>query len=83
MELITTIMIYKFTNLNRQEIEAMLGIALQQTRVYQEAKEEALQQVVLNLLKEGMPLEAIARVTGLSMEQVQQLQTSTPQNPPA
>ncbi|WP_281063357.1 hypothetical protein [Leptolyngbya sp. Cla-17] len=67
--MLTTIMVYKFTNLSRQEIETMLGISLQQTRVYQEAKEEALQQVVINLLKEGMTVEAIARVTGLSVEQ--------------
>lgn len=40
IEMITTIMVYKFTNLSRQEVETMLGITLQQTRVYQEAKEE-------------------------------------------
>ncbi|MBM0744739.1 Rpn family recombination-promoting nuclease/putative transposase (plasmid) [Phormidium sp. CLA17] len=81
MEMLTTIMVYKFTNLSRQEIETMLGISLQQTRVYQEAKEEALQQVVINLLKEGMTVEAIARVTGLSVEQIEQLQKSVPHNP--
>ncbi|MDK3156551.1 Rpn family recombination-promoting nuclease/putative transposase [Kamptonema cortianum] len=40
LEMITTIMTYKFANLSRQEVEAMLGITLQQTRVYQEAKAE-------------------------------------------
>ncbi|MEX0271440.1 Rpn family recombination-promoting nuclease/putative transposase [Leptolyngbyaceae cyanobacterium UHCC 1019] len=86
MEMLTSIMVYKFTNLSRQEIETMLGISLQQTRVYQEAKEEgqqeALQQVVMNLLKEEMTVEAIARVTGLSFEQIEQLQAILPQNPP-
>lgn len=43
IELLTTIMVYKFTHLNRQEVEAMLGITLQQTRVYQEAKQEGEQ----------------------------------------
>lgn len=43
MEIITTIMVYKFTNLSRREIEAMLGLKLQETRVYQEAKAEGEQ----------------------------------------
>jgi predicted transposase/invertase (TIGR01784 family) len=44
MDMVTTIMMYKFINLSRQEVEAMLGITLQQTRVYQEAKEEGREQ---------------------------------------
>jgi predicted transposase/invertase (TIGR01784 family) len=40
IEIITTIMVYKFEQLSRREVEQMLGITLQQTRVYQEAKEE-------------------------------------------
>jgi predicted transposase YdaD len=40
IEMIATIMVYKFTNLSRQEVEAMLGIQLTDTRVYREAKEE-------------------------------------------
>ncbi len=43
IELLTTIMVYKFTHLSRQEVEAMLGITLQQTRIYQEAKQEGEQ----------------------------------------
>jgi predicted transposase YdaD len=34
------IIVYKFSNLSRDEVDAMLGIELQQTRVYQEAKAE-------------------------------------------
>ncbi|UBF26517.1 Rpn family recombination-promoting nuclease/putative transposase [Kovacikia minuta CCNUW1] len=44
IEMLITIMVYKFTKLTRQEIERMLGISLQQTRVYQEAKAEGEQQ---------------------------------------
>jgi predicted transposase YdaD len=40
IEMISTIMVYKFTNLSRQEVEAMLGLQLADTRVYREAKEE-------------------------------------------
>ena len=38
--MIATIMVYKFTSLSRQEVEQMLGINLQETRVYREAKAE-------------------------------------------
>ena len=56
IELIQTIMVYKFPQLNRQEIEEMLGLSeLKQTRVYQEALEEGRQEegvtLVLRLLK--------------------------------
>ncbi|WP_407882994.1 DUF2887 domain-containing protein, partial [Scytonema sp. NUACC26] len=40
IDVITTIAVYKFINLSRVEVEAMLGIDLEQTRVYQEAKAE-------------------------------------------
>ncbi|GEM_PF-841940 len=40
IDMIATIMVYKFTNLSRQEVEQMLGINLQETRVYREAKAE-------------------------------------------
>ncbi len=44
IELITTIMVYKFEQLSRAEVEVMLGITLQQTRVYREIKEEGRQE---------------------------------------
>jgi predicted transposase/invertase (TIGR01784 family) len=40
IEMITKIVVYKFNELSRDEVDAMLGIELQQTRVYQEAKAE-------------------------------------------
>jgi predicted transposase/invertase (TIGR01784 family) len=46
MEMISTILIYKFTSLSRDEVNAMLGYTmdeLKQTRVYQEAKAEGEQ----------------------------------------
>jgi Protein of unknown function (DUF2887) len=42
IEMISTIMVYRFTNLTRTEVEAMIGITLQQTRVYQDAKAEGV-----------------------------------------
>jgi predicted transposase/invertase (TIGR01784 family) len=73
-------MVYKFTNLSRQEIDAMLGITLQETRVYREAREEGKDEerdkIALNLLRKNIPLETIAEATGLTIEQLQQLQSS-------
>jgi len=40
MEMITTIIVYKFEQLSRREVEEMLGITLKHTKVYQEIKEE-------------------------------------------
>jgi predicted transposase YdaD len=42
MEMISTIMVYRFTNLTRTEVEAMIGITLQETRVYRDAKAEGV-----------------------------------------
>jgi predicted transposase/invertase (TIGR01784 family) len=74
IDLIGTIMVYKFTNLSRQEIDAMLGIKLEETRVYREAREEEREKIALNLLRKNIPLETIAEATGLTIEQLQQLQ---------
>ncbi|TAD95580.1 MAG: DUF4351 domain-containing protein [Oscillatoriales cyanobacterium] len=43
IDLLATIMSYKFTSLSRAEVESMLGITLQETRFYQEAKAEGRQ----------------------------------------
>jgi predicted transposase YdaD len=40
IEMVSTIIVYKFTQLTRAEIDAMLGVTLQETRVYQDAKAE-------------------------------------------
>jgi predicted transposase/invertase (TIGR01784 family) len=50
MEMIKTIMIYKFTNLSRKEVETMLGVSVQETRVYQEGREEGKEELILLLL---------------------------------
>lgn len=40
IDTIATILLYKFTDLTRREVEAMLGMRLEESRVYREAKEE-------------------------------------------
>lgn len=79
IDLIETIVLYKFTRMSREEIEAMLGLnELKQTKVYQEALEEGeikgrLQgklEAVVPLLERGFAVEAIAEILGLEIEQV-------------
>jgi predicted transposase YdaD len=57
----------------------MLGTKLEETRVYREAQEEKAQAIALNMLRESVPLDQISRFTGLSVEQLQQLQSQIPQ----
>ncbi|MBD2501034.1 Rpn family recombination-promoting nuclease/putative transposase [Anabaena azotica] len=53
IEIITTIAVYKFSSLSREEVEAMLGITLEQTRVYQEAKAEGREEGLEQGLEQG------------------------------
>lgn len=50
IEMLTKIMVYKFDNLSKAEVEAMMGIRLQETRVYREAKAEGRQEEASNLI---------------------------------
>jgi predicted transposase/invertase (TIGR01784 family) len=85
IELIETIVVYKFPQLNRQEIAAMFGLSeLKQTRVYQEALEEGKQEgkkqegvaLILRLLNRRVgeiSPEIQARIEELSLEQLEAL----------
>ncbi|MEG4121245.1 Rpn family recombination-promoting nuclease/putative transposase [Microcoleus sp. N9_B4] len=54
IEMLTTILVYKFTSLNRREAEAMLGITLEETRFYREAKEEGIEQGIEQGIVQGI-----------------------------
>ncbi|MDH6100687.1 Rpn family recombination-promoting nuclease/putative transposase, partial [Anabaenopsis sp. FSS-46] len=69
IDIITTIAVYKFSALSREEVEAMLGLTLEQTRVYQEAKAEGREQREAEILKVTVPL---LLKTGMSVEQIAQ-----------
>lgn len=78
IELIETVVLYKFPNLSREELEAMLGLSeLRQTRVYQEAREEgkleAKLEMVPLLLELGLSVEQIALRLGLDVETVRSI----------
>lgn len=42
--------------------------------IWREAEEEKTRTIALNLLREGLPIETIARGTGLAIEEINQLQ---------
>ncbi len=81
IELIKTIMIYKFTHLSRTEVEAMLGLTLQETRVYQEAKAEGRQdeavsliiRLLTRLLRQELPEPIRVRISALPLGLLEQL----------
>lgn len=81
LELIETILVYKFTNLSRQELEAMFGLdELKQTRYFREVAEEAKLEGKLEgklesvprLLQLGLSVEQIAAALELDVEVVRQ-----------
>ena len=89
LELIETILVYKFTALSRQEIEAMFGLnELKQTRYFREvaaeAKLEGKLESVPGLLAIGLTVEQIAKALALDIELVRQAaQNSASDNSPA
>ncbi len=81
IELIETIVVYKFPQLSRQEIEHMLGLSeLRQTKVYQEALQEGRQEgersLILRQLTRRMgelTPEVRSQVQTLSLQQLEAL----------
>jgi predicted transposase/invertase (TIGR01784 family) len=81
IELIETTMVYKFPRMSRQEIAEMLGLVeLQETRVYQEGREEGRvageRSLILKLLtrKIGtLSADVQVQVDALSVEQLEAL----------
>jgi predicted transposase YdaD len=81
IELIETTMVYKFPQMSRQEIAEMLGLVeLQETRVYQEGREEGRvegeRSLVLKLLarKIGtLSVDVQTQIEALSVEQLEAL----------
>ena len=80
INLLSTIIVYKFNNLSRDEVAAMLGIELQQTRVYQEARAEGEvregQTLILRQLKRrvgNVPIDLEAQIKALPLAQLEDL----------
>ncbi|QSJ16457.1 Rpn family recombination-promoting nuclease/putative transposase [Nostoc sp. UHCC 0702] len=85
LELIETILVYKFPKMSQKEIEEMFSLSeLKQTRVYQEARKEGEQKAKLEavpkLLALGLTTEQISQALDLAIAQVQQVAQQTPPN---
>jgi predicted transposase YdaD len=59
---------------------------MQESTVYRaierDARKEEKRAIALNFLRDGLSVEAVARGTGLSIEEVQQLQQQLSESPP-
>jgi predicted transposase/invertase (TIGR01784 family) len=87
LQLIETILFYKFPTMSRQELEAMFGLSeFKQTRVYQETLEEGERKAKLESIPRflglGLSIEQIAQGLGLSVEEVRQVTQQQPPNSP-
>ncbi|MBD2195918.1 MULTISPECIES: Rpn family recombination-promoting nuclease/putative transposase [Calothrix] len=80
IDLIATIIVYKFSNLSREEIINMLGLDVEEPRALREAKEEGRKQegtsLVIRLLNRrlgGIPEQYLSQVQQLSLSQIEAL----------
>ncbi|NET90178.1 MAG: Rpn family recombination-promoting nuclease/putative transposase [Kamptonema sp. SIO1D9] len=72
---IETIVVYKFPNLSREEVEKMLNLDfIKHTKVYQEVKEEGKiegkLETIPKLVEKGMSIQEIAEILDLDIEVV-------------
>jgi predicted transposase/invertase (TIGR01784 family) len=82
VELIETVLIYKFTELTKEEIQSMFSLSdLKQTRVYQQGKLEAKLESVPSLLAVGLSVEQVAQALKLDVALVQQVADKSAENP--
>jgi predicted transposase YdaD len=77
MDIIETIVVYKFPKLSRDEIKRMFGLSeLRETKVYQEGRQEGERSLVLRLLTRrigNVTPELTAKVQTLSLTQLEAL----------
>jgi predicted transposase YdaD len=74
IEMVSTILVYKFSSLSREEVESMLGLNLEETRIYRELKTEAEAKIVKALARKGFSIEEIMEnLELLTLEDVQEI----------
>jgi predicted transposase/invertase (TIGR01784 family) len=73
IEVVTTIAVYKFTSLSREEVEAMLGLSLEETRIYRDLEHQTKLKAASRLLSKGYSVEEVAEAVDLAIEEVRQI----------
>jgi len=76
IDLIATIILYKFSNLSREEIATMLGLITEEPRAIREAKEEEGQVLILRQLNKRVGKVSdslLSQIQALSLEQIEAL----------
>jgi len=76
IDLVATIIVYKFSTLEREEIEQMLGISLEESRVYKDAKIEQTMSLIIRQLNRKLgklPEIILPKIKELSLEQLEEL----------
>ncbi len=74
IDIVSTIIVYKFAELSREEVELMLNLTpLYETRIYKDLQRETNLKVIRNLLKEGQTVEYIAKIVELPIEEVHRI----------
>jgi predicted transposase/invertase (TIGR01784 family) len=79
IDIITTIVVYKFSNLSREEVEAMLGLNIEETRIYQDLERQTKLKAAARFLSMGYSISEVAKGVDLSVEEVTKLASNSPQ----
>jgi predicted transposase/invertase (TIGR01784 family) len=70
IDIITTIAVYKFSSLSREEVEAMLGLNIEETRIYKDLERETKLKAAARFLSMGYSISEVAKAVDLSVEEV-------------
>jgi len=70
IDIITTIAVYKFSQLSREEVEAMLGLNIEETRIYQDLERQTKLKAAARFLSMGYSISEVASAVDLSVEEV-------------
>jgi predicted transposase/invertase (TIGR01784 family) len=73
IDIVTTIAVYKFSSLSREEVEAMLGLNIEETRIYQDLEHQTKLKTAARLINMGYSISDVASAVDLSVEEVTKL----------
>ncbi|WP_422394217.1 DUF2887 domain-containing protein [Nostoc flagelliforme] len=70
IDIITTIAVYKFSSLSREEVEAMLGLNIEETRIYKDLERQTKLKAAARFLSMGYSISEVAKAVDLSVEEI-------------